>query len=170
MSLFDGLHDPVAKTAKRFAKIIRADAPQGPPSRFAIPEVAKQQAEDLGVAPKSIKMIETLGMGHAMGEHTLGVLLAEAYVVARAEVRRLAAERGEGEACSSCGRRGIVLSVCSRCKAAKYCGKDCQKQAWKEHKRLCTELANEFEGIQLARRIFLYNLMSEKIQKYTTAP
>ena len=40
--------------------------------------------------------------------------------------------------CSYCSLRLIKVSTCGRCKAAHYCGKDCQKKHWKSrHKREC---------------------------------
>ncbi|SMR49554.1 unnamed protein product [Zymoseptoria tritici ST99CH_1A5] len=43
--------------------------------------------------------------------------------------------------CSFCGcRKGEdseALLVCSRCKSQRYCGKDCQKMAWRYHKKEC---------------------------------
>lgn len=43
--------------------------------------------------------------------------------------------------CAGCGERldsrGKKLLACARCKAAVYCGKDCQKQAWPTHKKYC---------------------------------
>ena len=44
-----------------------------------------------------------------------------------------------GDACANCGvsGKGIKLNSCSRCKAAKYCGKACQTEHWKVHKKTC---------------------------------
>ena len=46
-----------------------------------------------------------------------------------------------GESCSasasSSPRSWKKLLACARCKAAVYCGKDCQKQAWPTHKKYC---------------------------------
>ena len=43
--------------------------------------------------------------------------------------------------CAGCGERldgrGKKLLACARCKNAIYCGKDCQKKAWKTHKKYC---------------------------------
>jgi len=41
------------------------------------------------------------------------------------------------ECCDHCGRSGVSLKKCSRCKVAKYCGKECQGKAWKRHKKVC---------------------------------
>ena len=42
-------------------------------------------------------------------------------------------------ACSTCGASGVLLSACAACKMALYCSKECQKQAWKEHKKQCVK-------------------------------
>ena len=40
--------------------------------------------------------------------------------------------------CSHCGKQGdAALRRCSRCKQASYCGADCQREAWRQHKELC---------------------------------
>ncbi|THH19948.1 hypothetical protein EW146_g1318 [Bondarzewia mesenterica] len=49
---------------------------------------------------------------------------------------------GRKEKCGNCEAKGSQteggLKMCSRCKEASYCGRECQKKAWaKEHKRVC---------------------------------
>jgi len=40
--------------------------------------------------------------------------------------------------CAHCGTHSEkAMSMCSRCKLVRYCGKDCQKAAWRIHKRVC---------------------------------
>ncbi|KAI6098797.1 hypothetical protein EV401DRAFT_2278628 [Pisolithus croceorrhizus] len=39
--------------------------------------------------------------------------------------------------CAACGKGGVPLSRCNRCKANKYCSKDCQVKDWQTHKRNC---------------------------------
>lgn len=55
--------------------------------------------------------------------------------LAAAEVRALAAH-----VCAHCGEKpeeGGKLMKCAACKAAYFCGRDCQRAAWQSHKRLC---------------------------------
>ena len=41
-------------------------------------------------------------------------------------------------ACDHCGEgQGTALKCCSRCKDSQYCGAECQKAAWKGHKKKC---------------------------------
>jgi hypothetical protein len=44
-------------------------------------------------------------------------------------------------ACGSCGtliaEMGDTLMACGRCKIRRYCGADCQKEDWKDHKIVC---------------------------------
>lgn len=47
--------------------------------------------------------------------------------------------------CSYCGKSAsddstIALKACSKCKAVVYCGAVCQKEAWKQHKKLCVRV------------------------------
>jgi len=52
--------------------------------------------------------------------------------------RRRAGETApfEAKVCESCGKDGPTL-WCSRCKAARYCTKTCQRDHWRTHKLVC---------------------------------
>ena len=39
--------------------------------------------------------------------------------------------------CDECGKASATLKNCARCGVAKYCNHDCQKKAWKAHKKEC---------------------------------
>jgi hypothetical protein len=39
--------------------------------------------------------------------------------------------------CSHCGKAGVELKRCMRCKEASYCGAACQKVDWTRHKKTC---------------------------------
>jgi hypothetical protein len=39
--------------------------------------------------------------------------------------------------CATCGTGSGTLLACSGCKDVKYCSKNCQREDWKKHKKLC---------------------------------
>ena len=51
--------------------------------------------------------------------------------------------------CSFCQKQGDEgkLLTCGRCKIAKYCGKECQKQDWPSHKQRCQKRSRESENL-----------------------
>jgi hypothetical protein len=60
-------------------------------------------------------------------------------------------------ACDSCGKEGSGTLQCSRCQAAFYCSKDCQRNAWKlgGHKAACGTMKEEVEatGLRTVKRM-----------------
>jgi hypothetical protein len=53
------------------------------------------------------------------------------------------ATRGWDGVCRQCFGTCENLFACSRCKEVKYCGKLCQKRAWRKHKHLCVETGKQ---------------------------
>jgi len=49
--------------------------------------------------------------------------------------------------CASCGEPATLR--CVRCLGAFYCGKECQKKMWREHKVLCKEAAKTRDGMSI---------------------
>ena len=49
--------------------------------------------------------------------------------------------------CEECGKRGVNLRRCGRCKSVWYCGPECQKRNWEIHRSNCKphEIADEIE-------------------------
>ena len=45
-----------------------------------------------------------------------------------------------GFCCDLCFAKREELQRCSKCKFARYCGRECQKKAWKEHKIECERI------------------------------
>ena len=41
--------------------------------------------------------------------------------------------------CACCGKKGVEMKRCARCMDAWYCGTDCQKEHWKQHKKTCAK-------------------------------
>ena len=52
------------------------------------------------------------------------------------------ASSDDAGACAHCERHEPTLSSCSRCGLVKYCGRDCQRAHWKDHKPLCIPKAD----------------------------
>jgi tetratricopeptide (TPR) repeat protein len=46
-------------------------------------------------------------------------------------------ESKQGLYCVNCNKELTKIYRCSRCDMATYCGSTCQKEAWKEHKKIC---------------------------------
>ena len=44
--------------------------------------------------------------------------------------------------CDACAQNAAGLRMCSRCKLASYCSRECQVAHWKEHKRVCQPAAS----------------------------
>lgn len=42
------------------------------------------------------------------------------------------------ESCATCGKKAKL--ICSRCRASRYCGRDCQHAGWARHKHVCRAL------------------------------
>uniref|UniRef100_A0A914WUL5 MYND-type domain-containing protein n=1 Tax=Plectus sambesii TaxID=2011161 RepID=A0A914WUL5_9BILA len=63
--------------------------------------------------------------------------------------------------CSYCLRtpEGSKLSKCGGCDFARYCNKDCQRLAWKDHKPECARLKKSFPNLPLTEVLFLSRLM-----------
>ena len=53
----------------------------------------------------------------------------------------MASVQQEEPSCAHCDKKSASLQTCSRCHKAQYCGRDCQKAAWKTHKKDCSPSA-----------------------------
>jgi len=70
-------------------------------------------------------------------------------------------QRKELTQCQNCFKsraEGARMSRCSRCKVEMYCGRECQKQAWKAHKEKCDlnvriQQSGDTESITTLRRL-----------------
>jgi len=58
-----------------------------------------------------------------------------------AVIKELRDQRNKPDACGNCGVKhrseGQALLKCSKCKNRSYCSAECQKKAWKVHKKVC---------------------------------
>lgn len=48
--------------------------------------------------------------------------------------------------CEFCGTSGVSLKKCGKCMLTAYCGKECQKAHWGEHKRRCKDAVKALEA------------------------
>ncbi|KAF1828288.1 hypothetical protein BDW02DRAFT_467795, partial [Decorospora gaudefroyi] len=46
--------------------------------------------------------------------------------------------------CAQCGQTPSVPKTCNKCHSAAYCNKDCQKNHFRQHKKVCASLAQEY--------------------------
>lgn len=53
--------------------------------------------------------------------------------------RRLSEMAASKATCAHCGKEGVGFQRCSTCKQISYCGAQCQKAAWKGHKKICAK-------------------------------
>jgi hypothetical protein len=55
--------------------------------------------------------------------------------------------------CSHCGKGDMELKRCPVCKSTWYCGAVCQKAGWKEHRKICSPLAEVLDVVRDAHKI-----------------
>ena len=62
--------------------------------------------------------------------------------------------------CDHCSALGKDLSRCARCQHAHYCGKACQKAAWRDHKATCKQLCEDLKECERVRgrRLFYHDV------------
>lgn len=66
-----------------------------------------------------------------------------------------------GQCCDLCFAKSEELQRCSKCKFARYCNRECQKSAWKDHKIECERIMNVSPNIPTD----LVRLMARIIQQ-----
>ena len=72
--------------------------------------------------------------------HVLWAAIAAGFAkipVAENKILRSQLETKKGSYCINCSKELTKIYRCSRCNVATYCGSACQKEAWKEHKKIC---------------------------------
>lgn len=70
-----------------------------------------------------------------------------------------------GHCCDFCFVKSEDLHRCSKCKFARYCNRECQKSAWKDHKTECERILNVAPNIPTD----LVRLMARIIQQEQSA-
>ncbi len=65
-------------------------------------------------------------------------------------------------ACSCCKTEKPNLLTCSGCHCAQYCGQDCQRKAWVQHKRLCVQIKKQIVVVDSARQVMFDHFKEEE--------
>jgi hypothetical protein len=77
--------------------------------------------------------------------HPVYFVCASGKCMAKGMQAKLMTEKGTWMMCNSCNTcepiGGPKFPECARCKMAFYCGKDCQRNDWPEHRQMCKQVA-----------------------------
>uniref|UniRef100_A0A914WAM8 Ubiquitin carboxyl-terminal hydrolase n=1 Tax=Plectus sambesii TaxID=2011161 RepID=A0A914WAM8_9BILA len=96
-----------------------------------------EPSEVCNIQPKDVTYVFQVHDSSEANEEVL-----EFYVV-----QRLLFRKSSGGFCNNCLTQSTRLLACERCYDAFYCGKDCQKDSWPEHKEMCSRSGyHEFVG------------------------
>ena len=55
--------------------------------------------------------------------------------------------------CGGCAARGLHFKRCSACRTVSYCGPECQRAAWKDHKVACRAAVAAREHARLVTKV-----------------
>ena len=126
----------------------------------------KEQGEDVDAAMKKAieveqqKEMEKMALMQAWGRQNPGQNVME---FGGAETQKLfeqfaATPNREGSSrvdlrtCAYCHKASVEeLKFCARCKKVSYCNRNCQKSAWKAHKKVCNKTDIDDEEVKAAR-------------------
>lgn len=67
--------------------------------------------------------------------------------------------------CGGCAARGLHFKLCSACRAVSYCGPECQRAAWKDHKAACRAAVAAREHARLVTKVDSSDGGLEKVGK-----
>ncbi|GFH61291.1 hypothetical protein CTEN210_17767 [Chaetoceros tenuissimus] len=95
---------------------------------------------------------------------------------AKAEGKKNLQHRKDTQFCDNCSKTdtdvGFKVRVCSRCKSAYYCSRECQVEDWPKHKRICEhnyEFTKRIERSLDAREMNISNLFEKWLEKRRTS-
>jgi len=96
------------------------------------------------VQPDFLRIGEWAGLAPKVVRLALSPLLPEPFVeptrtqsLAAVDVARIGGKmNGKGTVCVACGSNGPTKK-CGQCKQVSYCGRECQRKDWKQHKPKC---------------------------------
>ena len=101
------------------------------------------------VKGKNVETIEELQVGQAVLNYVISIVHGRDASQKRAEQLKRLSKRAPGKTemtlvCSACGKGGVQLNKCARCRDPAYCSKECQKEHWKAHKKVCGVAADPY--------------------------
>ncbi|RDB18188.1 putative protein MSS51, mitochondrial [Hypsizygus marmoreus] len=73
-----------------------------------------------------------------------------------------------GQACHRCFKgevNGVTLQKCKKCRRVQYCGADCQKNDWKQHKAICNAL-HKLENDNSFGSVLIPSLPDEPVARF----
>ena len=112
-------------------------------------DVPHQQGGRMFVKGKNVETIEELQVGQAVLNYVISIVHGRDASQKRAEQLKRLSKRVPGKTemtlvCSACGKGGVQLNKCARCRDPAYCSKECQKEHWKAHKKVCGVAADPY--------------------------
>lgn len=75
-----------------------------------------------------------------------------------------------GQCCDLCFAKSEELLRCSKCKFSRYCNRECQKNAWKDHKIECERILNVSPNIPSDLVRLMARIIQQKHSKYDQPP
>jgi hypothetical protein len=146
----EALHEFVGAGAMGLKKAKKAGRPLFilPNWKFQLEDTAIQFfAVSLALLEKKTK--ETFYSCRLDTGHEGHLMLAIGWGMKESEFREHMAEMNECKTCDHCGKE-TDLNKCGGCGTKYYCGKDCQKAAWKGHKESCQNKSKLYKSVSLA--------------------
>jgi len=103
---------------------------------------SKKSAYSHAMKRDSVRNMKGMGMSMPMGMNMgFGPNVNVSYLGPTGGFRSYDQVLQDKDQCENCGKtqavNGSRLKQCQRCNKALYCGRDCQKAAWKAHKKVC---------------------------------
>ena len=100
--------------------------------------------------PQTMSVRELKEELKAGGVNTAGMLEKDD-LVAALKMLRIETSAPAEATCSHCGAsKDVSLLKCSRCMHASYCGAECQRAAWKGHKKSCARIEDIYGKLATA--------------------
>ena len=101
-------------------------------------EAAGEDAAAMGSGGAVVRAAVPLALLPELWRETLAYLGRDAFVRKPRSALR----------CDVCGSGGKTKK-CHACQVARYCSRECQKEAWKRHKRECKRIAKGLKKVAL---------------------